>query len=195
MNEKAHKGCQCSNSPYDIMHKKFLEDRKIFLWGGIDDAKAQDIIERLIYLEMMAINTEIRFYINTPGGSVTAAMGIYDTMKLITSPVTVVVTGLAASMGSILLSAPEKGRRFLYPAAQVLIHQPLIRGQLYGSASDITIHAEEMKKTRERLNKILSEASGKSLEQIEKDTDRDYYMTAEEAIDYGLADKIIETFI
>lgn len=175
------------------IQQRFLEDRKVFLWGAIDDDSAKDITEKLIYLELMDSKKEITLYINTPGGSITAGMAIYDTIKLMKSPVNVVVTGMAASMGSILLSAPEKGRRFLYPNARVMIHQPLIMGQIYAPAVDINIQAEEMERTREEMNQILAKASGQPIEKIRKDTDRDFYMNAEEAIAYGLADKIIKS--
>ncbi|MGF1449822.1 MAG: ClpP family protease [Opitutales bacterium] len=175
-----------------MMQKRFLQERKIFMWGEVNDESASDITEKLLYLEMEGPGKEILFYLNTPGGSITAGMAVYDTMKLITSPVTVVVTGLAASMGSILLSAPEKGRRLIYPHARVLIHQPLIMGRIVAPAVDINIQAQEMEKTREELNKILADASGQPLEKIEKDTDRDFYMNAEESIEYGLADRIVD---
>lgn len=141
---------------------------------------------------MEAPGEEITFYINTPGGSITAGMAIYDTMKLISSPIKVVVTGMAASMGSILLCGASKGKRVLYPHSRVLIHQPLISGQMVAVAVDIHIQAKEMERLRDELNAILAESSGQPLEQIEKDTDRDFYMTAKEAIDYGLADEIVE---
>ena len=175
-----------------LVQKKFLEERKIFLWGGVDDASAKDITEKLIYLELLDPHKKIQFFINTPGGSITAGMAIYDTMKLISSPIEVIVTGLAASMGSILLCGPKKGNRFLYPSARVLIHQPLISGRFYAPAVDIAIQAEEMEKTRAEMNKILAEASGQPLEKIQKDTDRDFYMNAQEAIEYGLADAIVD---
>ena len=175
-----------------LLQKKFLEERKIFLWGGVDDASAKDITEKLLYLELVDPNKKIQFFINTPGGSITAGMAIYDTMKLISSPIEVIVTGLAASMGSILLCGPKKGSRFMYPNARVLIHQPLISGRFYAPAVDIAIQADEMEKTRAEMNKILAEASGQPLEKIQKDTDRDFYMNAKEAIEYGLADAIID---
>jgi len=174
-----------------VVQRKFLEQRKIFLWGGVTDKSCKDVTSKLLYLETKDPGKPITFYINTPGGSITAGMAVYDTIKLISSPVTVVVTGMAASMGSILLSAPEKGRRFLYPHARVLIHQPLIMGQIVAPAVDINIQAEEMEKMREELNGILANASGQPLEKIQKDTDRDFYMNAEEAIAYGLADKVV----
>jgi ATP-dependent Clp protease protease subunit len=175
-----------------VIQKKFLEERKIFLWGDVSDKSAKEITEKLLYLESIGPGKDITFYINTPGGSITAGMAIFDTMKMISSPVSVVVTGMAASMGSILLSAAPKGRRYLYPHSRVMIHQPLISGRMVAPAVDINIQAEEMEKLRHELNKILADASGKPLEQVEQDTDRDFYLNAEEAIKYGLADEIVE---
>ncbi len=174
------------------IQRKFLEQRKIFLWGAVTDESAKDLTEKLLYLEAVGPGKEINFYMNTPGGSITAGMAVFDTMKLITSPVNVIVTGMAASMGSILLSAAPKGRRFLFPHARVLIHQPLISGRFIGPATDINIQAQEMEKMRAELNQILAEASGQPIEKITKDSDRDYYLNAKEAIAYGLADKIVD---
>ena len=174
-----------------IIQKKFLDDRKVFLWGEINDESAREVTEKLIYLELQDSTRPISFYINTPGGSITAGMAIYDTMQLVKSPISVIVTGLAASMGSILLSGAKKGYRFLYPHARVLIHQPLIMGQIEASAVDIHIQAQEMEKSRAELNQILAHASGQTIEKITHDTDRDFYLNAQEAIDYGLADEII----
>lgn len=175
-----------------VIQKKFLEQRKIFLWGAVTDATAKDLTEKLLYLEATAPGKEITFYINSPGGSITAGMAVFDTMKLVTSPITVVVTGMAASMGSILLSGAPKGRRLLYPHARVLIHQPLISGRMVGPASDINIQAQEMEKLRQELNQILADASGQPLDRINQDTDRDFYLNAQEAIAYGLADRIVD---
>ena len=175
-----------------VIQKKFLEERKIFLWGDVSDKSAKDITEKLLYLEWTGPGKDITFYINTPGGSITAGMAIFDTMKMISSPVSVVVTGIAASMGSILLCGAPKGRRFLYPHSRVMIHQPLISGRMVAPAGDINIQAEEMEKLRSELNQILADASGKPLKQVEKDTDRDFYLNAEEALEYGLADEIVE---
>lgn len=188
--------CDCddkkSEKPTDIViQKKFLDERKVFLWGEINDKSAKEITEKLIYLELKDPNKPITFYINTPGGSITSGMAIYDTMQLIKSPISVVVTGLAASMGSILLCGAKKGYRFLFPHARVLIHQPLIMGQIEASAVDIHIQAQEMEKSRAELNQILANASGQTIEKITHDTDRDFYLNAKEAIDYGLADEII----
>jgi len=174
-----------------LMERKLLEERKIFLWGQVSDESCEKIMNELLYLEMNDPGKEIKFYINTPGGSITAGMAVYDTMKLITSPITIIVTGMAASMGSILLSAGKKGKRFIFPHARVLIHQPLIMGRIEAPAVDINIQAQEMEKLRTELNGILAEASGQPIERIEKDTDRDFYMTASEAIEYGMADKVV----
>ncbi|HLP06557.1 MAG TPA: ATP-dependent Clp protease proteolytic subunit [Opitutaceae bacterium] len=177
-----------------LIQRKFLEQRKIFLWGAVTDETAKDITEKLLYLEAVGPGKDITFYMNTPGGSITAGMAVYDTMQLITSPITVVVTGMAASMGSILLSGAPKGRRLIYPHARVLIHQPLITGRMIGPAVDINIQAREMEKLREELNQILAKASGQPLEKIMRDTDRDFYLNAQESIEYGLADKIVDKF-
>ncbi len=186
-------GSEPKGAPVAVeIQRKFLKERKIFLWGAVTDATAKDITEKLLYLEADAPGKEISFYINTPGGSITAGMAVYDTMQLISSPVTVIVTGMAASMGSILLSGARKGRRLLYPHSRVLIHQPLISGRMVGPATDINIQAKEMEKLRAELNQILASASGQPLERINRDTDRDFYLNAEEAIAYGLADKIVD---
>lgn len=177
----------------EIISKRFLEERKIFLWGQIDDDSAQKIVAELFYLESKDGGKEINFYINTPGGSTTAGLAVYDTIQLMKSPVNVIVTGMAASMGSILLSAAKKGRRFLFPHARVLIHQPHIMGRIMAPAVDINIQAKEMEHVRDELNEILAKASGQSLEKIRKDSDRDFYLNAKEAIEYGLADKIVTT--
>lgn len=174
-----------------LIQKKFLEQRKVFLWGAVTDETAKDICERFLYLETMGPGKDITFLINTPGGSITAGMAVFDMMRMMSSPVTVVVTGMAASMGSILLSGAKKGRRLLYPHARVLIHQPLISGRFIGPATDINIQAQEMEKLRAELNQILADASGQTLEKIAKDSDRDFYLNAQEAIAYGLADKIV----
>ena len=195
---KKDEGCEkkdpSEKSPVGaLMGRKFLEQRKVFLWTDVNDDSARDVIEKLLYLDAEDSSKEITFYMNTPGGSITSGMAIYDTIKLLKSPVKVVVTGMAASMGSILLCAAAKGRRFLYPHARVMIHQPLIMGRIVAPAVDINIQAQEMEKLRDELNGILAEASGQPLERVQKDTDRDFYMTAKEAVAYGLADGIIET--
>ncbi len=175
-----------------VVQKKFLDERKIFLWGEVNDKSCRDVTERLLYLETTDPGKEIILYLNSPGGSVDAGLAVFDTMKLISSPITVVVTAMAASMGSILLCAASEGQRLLYPHARVMIHQPLIGGQMMGAAVDINIYAQEMEKTREEINRILSKSSGQPLEKVQKDTDRDFYMNAQETIDYGLADRIVD---
>ncbi|MBL63032.1 MAG: ATP-dependent Clp protease proteolytic subunit [Opitutae bacterium] len=183
---------EAKDSVREVIKRRFLDERKIFLWGEVSDKSARAVTEDLLYLEASDPGKEITFYLNTPGGSITAGMAIYDTMQLIESPIRVIVTGMAASMGSILLCGAAKGKRFLYPHSRVLIHQPLITGRMVAVAVDINIQAEEMEKLREELNMILANASGQPLEKIQKDTDRDFYLNATEAIDYGLADAIVE---
>ncbi len=173
---------------YDI-YSRLLEDRIVFLSGEIDDLLANTIIAQLIYLEGKDPDKDIMMYINSPGGSITAGMAIFDTMNYIKCDVHTVCVGLAASMASVLLACGTKGKRSALPNAEVMIHQPLLGG-LSGQASDIKIHAEHILKTKKKMNKILAEASGQSIEQIEKDTDRDNYMTADEAKKYGLIDNI-----
>ena len=174
------------------MQKRFLEMRKVFLWGEVNDETCSEATEKLLYLESVNGGKEITFYLNTPGGSITAGMALYDTMQLISSPIKVVLPGMAASMGSILLCAAAKGKRLLYPHSRVLIHQPLITGRMLGAAVDINIQAQEIEKLRAELNQILSDSSKQPIEKIQKDTDRDFYMSATEAIDYGLGDAIVK---
>lgn len=190
--EEAAKAAQLPQGVGALIQRKFLDTRRIFLWGAVTDETGKDVCEKLLYLEATAPGKDITFYINTPGGSITAGMAIYDTIKLLSSPVTIVVTGMAASMGSVLLCAAPKGRRLIYPHARVLIHQPLIAGRFIGPATDINIQAKEMEKLRDELNQILATASGQPFEKIAKDTDRDFYLNAKEAIEYGLADRIVE---
>ncbi len=179
-----------SERSYDI-YSRLLEDRIIFLTGEITDATANVVIAQLIYLEGKNPDKDIFLYINSPGGSVSAGIAIYDTMNYIKCDVSTICVGLAASMGAFLLSSGAKGKRFALPNSEIMIHQPL--GGTQGQASDIEIQAKHMKKTKNMLNRILSENTGKSLEEIEKDTDRDNYMSAEEAKKYGLIDNIFVT--
>ncbi len=172
--------------------KKFLEKRKIFFWGPVFDDSAKEIVDQLIYLELTDPGKEITFFINSPGGSVTAGLSIYDTMQMISSPVSTVCMGLAASMGSVLLAGGEKGKRYIFPNGEVMIHQPSIGSYFQDVAANLIITAEEIKKTKLRLSQILADRCGKSLEQILKDTDRDNWFNAEEAVKYGIADKIID---
>ena len=173
---------------YDI-YSRLLKDRIIFIGEEIDDHIASLVVAQLLFLEAEDPDKDICVYINSPGGSVTAGMAIYDTMKYIRPDVSTICVGLAASMGAFLLSAGTKGKRFALPNAEVMIHQPL--GGARGQASDVKIHADWIIKTRERLNAILAEATGKPLEVIEKDTDRDNFMSAQDACEYGLIDKVI----
>jgi ATP-dependent Clp protease protease subunit len=172
--------------------KKFIEQRKIFLWGVVDDKSAKDITARLLYLEAIDPGKEITFYINSPGGMVTSGMVMYDTMQMISSPVSTVCMGMAASMGSILLSGGTKGRRFIFPHGEVMIHQPSGGGQ--GVSADLEIMAEQMMKTKVMGAKILADNCGQSFEKVMKDFDRDYWMDAKESVAYGIVDGIIEKF-
>ena len=176
---------------YDIF-SRLLKDRIIFLSEDVNHVTASLIIAQMLFLESEDPDKEISFYINRPGGSITDGMAIVDTMNYIKCPVSTICVGLAASMGSVLLTCGAKGKRFATPNSEILIHQPLISGGLAGQTTEIKIHADHMVKTREKLNKLLSEKTGQSLEQIEKDTERDHYMTAREAIEYGLIDEIID---
>ena len=173
---------------YDIF-SRLLNDRIIFIGDEITDATASLVVAQLLFLESEDPDKDIHIYINSPGGSVTAGMAIYDTMQYIKPDVSTICVGLAASMGAFLLAAGAKGKRYALPNAEIMIHQPL--GGAKGQASDVKIHAEFLLKTRDKLNKILSENTGKPLEIIEKDTDRDNFMIAEEAKAYGLIDEIM----
>ena len=172
---------------YDI-YSRLLEDRIIFLTGEIDDAVANTVVAQLIYLEAKDPSKDISLYINSPGGSVSAGLAIYDTMNYIKCDVSTICIGMAASMGAFLLSSGQKGKRFALPNSEIMIHQPL--GGAQGQASDIKIAADHILKTRHKLNTILSQNSGKPLEIIERDTDRDNYLSAQEALEYGLIDRV-----
>lgn len=177
---------------YDIF-SRLLKDRIIFLSEDVNHVTASLVIAQMLFLESEDPDKEIFFYINSPGGSITDGMAIVDTMNYIKCPVSTMCVGLAASMGAVLLACGEKGKRFATPNSEILIHQPLIGGGgLAGQTTEIKIHADHMVKTREKLNKVLSERTGQTLEQIEKDTERDHYMTAEEALKYGLIDSILD---
>ena len=173
---------------YDI-YSRLLEDRVIFLTGEINDAVADTVVAQLIFLEAKDPNKDICLYINSPGGSVTAGMAIYDTMNYIKCDVSTICVGMAASMGAFLLSAGAKGKRLALPNSEIMIHQPL--GGMQGQATDIKIHADRIIRMKDKLNTILSENTGRPLEEIVRDTERDNFMTAEEALKYGLIDKII----
>ncbi|RZT23377.1 ATP-dependent Clp endopeptidase proteolytic subunit ClpP [Fictibacillus sp. BK138] len=174
---------------YDI-YSRLLKDRIIMLGSAIDDNVANSIVAQLLFLAAEDPDKDISIYINSPGGSVTAGLAIYDTIQFIKPDVSTICIGMAASMGAVLLVAGAKGKRYALPNAEVMIHQPL--GGTQGQASDMAIHAKRILQTRELLNKIISERSGQPIEKVEKDTDRDYFMSAEEALKYGIIDKVIE---
>jgi ATP-dependent Clp protease protease subunit len=174
---------------YDI-YSRLLRERVVFLVGPINDAAANLVVAQLLFLESENPDKDISLYVNSPGGSVSAGMSIFDTMQFIKPDVSTLCMGMAASMGAFLLAAGAKGKRFALPNSKVMIHQPL--GGTQGQATDIEIHAREILKTREQLNRILAERTGQPLEKIQADTERDYYMSAAEAKDYGLVDQVIE---
>ena len=179
---------------YDIF-SRLLKDRIIFLGEDVNPTSASLIIAQLLFLESEDPDKEIFLYINSPGGSITDGMGIVDTMNYIKCPVSTICVGLAASFGAVLLANGEKGKRYATPNSEILIHQPLIGGQgggISGQATEIKIHADHMIRTREKLNKLLSKKTGQSIETIERDTERDHYMTAQEALEYGLIDGIMD---
>jgi ATP-dependent Clp protease, protease subunit len=172
--------------------KKFLAQRKVFLWGVVDDKSAREVVNRLMFLEAKEPGKEITFYINSPGGVVTSGMVIHDTMKMISSPVSTVCMGLAASMGSILLSAGAKGKRFIYPSGEVMIHQPSLGGMMRGTSADLEIQAVQIRKTKQLGAQILADNCGKKVAEILKDFERDYWMDAKESVAFGIVDGILE---
>jgi ATP-dependent Clp protease protease subunit len=173
--------------------QRYLNERKVFLWGQVDDDSAKEVIDRLLYLELLEPGKEIQLIINSPGGYVTSGFAIYDTMKSISSPISTVCSGLAASMGSILLSGGQKGRRFVLPNARIMIHQP--SGGAGGTAADLQVQLEEILKIKKIGAQILADNCGQPLEKIEKDFNRDFWMAANEAIEYGIVDAIQEKII
>ncbi|MBQ9527262.1 MAG: ATP-dependent Clp endopeptidase proteolytic subunit ClpP [Fretibacterium sp.] len=175
---------------YDI-YSRLLKDRIIFLGSEVEDGVANSIVAQLLFLESEDPDKDIHLYINSPGGSVTAGLAIYDTMQYIKSPVSTICVGLAASMAAVLLAGGAKGKRLALPNAEMMIHQPL--GGAQGQASDIEIRARNILKTKDRMNRILAQHTGQELEKVARDTDRDNYMTAEEALNYGLIDRVIES--
>jgi ATP-dependent Clp protease, protease subunit len=177
---------------YKRLEKYFFQTRSIYLWGIVDDKSAKDVVTKLLLLEADKPGEEIKFYISSPGGSVTSGMVVYDMMKLIKSPVSTICMGLAASMGSILLSAGEKGRRFIFPNGEVMIHQPSLGGHIQGVSADMEIHAEQILRTKEMGARILAENTGQPIERVRKDFERDYWMDAQKSIEYGIVDKIID---
>lgn len=173
---------------------KFLEQRRVFLWGPVHDESAEKVVNRLLFLEAEAPGKDIYFYINSPGGMVTSGMVIYDVMRMISSPVHTICMGLAASMGSILLSGGVKGKRYIYPHGRVMIHQPSLGG-MYGQATDIEITAREIQKTKELSARILAYNCGKDYDKVMADFDRDFWMNAEEAVAYGIADQVLDKLL
>ncbi len=173
------------------LEKYFFEKRAVYLWGVVDDKSAKDVVSKLLLLDADNPGEEIKFYINSPGGVVTSGMVMYDTMQMIKSPVSTICMGLAASMGSILLSGGKKGSRYIFPHGEVMIHQPSLGGYIQGVSADLEIQAEQTKRVKEIGATILAKNCGKTVEQIMKDFDRDYWMNAEGAIKYGIADKLV----
>jgi ATP-dependent Clp protease, protease subunit len=174
------------------LEKQFFATRAIYLWGAVDDKTAKEVTTKMLLLDADKPGEEIKFYINSPGGVVTSGMVIYDTMKLIKSPVSTICMGLAASMGSILLSGGVKGKRFIYPHGEVMIHQPSLGGHIQGVSVDLEITARQTRRVKEISAKILAENCDKKFEQVMKDFDRDYWMDAKESIEYGIVDAVIE---
>ncbi|RMD02053.1 ATP-dependent Clp endopeptidase proteolytic subunit ClpP [Clostridium autoethanogenum] len=175
---------------YDIF-SRLLKDRIVMLNGQVTDEAANSIVAQLLFLESDNPDSDINFYINSPGGSITAGMAIYDTMQYIRSDVSTICVGMAASMGSFLLAAGAKGKRFALPNSEILIHQPSVYGGMQGQATDIEIHTKWLLGIKKKMNRLYSEMTGKPIEKIEKDVERDYFMSAKEALDYGLVDKIL----
>ncbi len=176
---------------YDIF-SRLLKDRIIFLGEDVNQATASLVVAQMLFLESEDPDKEIHLYINSPGGSITDGMAIYDTINYVKCPVSTICVGMAASMGAVLLTSGTKGKRYATPNAEIMIHQPLISGGLSGQATEIKIHADHMVKTREKLNRILSERTGQPLEKINQDTERDNFMTAQEALEYGIIDGILD---
>jgi ATP-dependent Clp protease, protease subunit len=174
------------------LEKYFFANRAVYLWGVVDDKSSKEVVNKMLLLDYDKPGEEIRFYINSPGGVVTSGMVIYDTMKMLKSPVSTICMGLAASMGSILLSGGVKGKRFIYPHGEVMIHQPSLGGHIQGVSTDLEIQAIQTRKVKEMGAKILAENCGKTMEQVMKDFDRDYWMDANEAIAYGIVDHVVE---
>ena len=170
-----------------------LKARRIFLWSSVDDDSARAVVTRLLSLDSEDPQKEIVLYINSPGGSVHDGMAIYDAMQAITAPVSTVCTGLAASMGAVLLASGQEGRRFTWPHARIMIHQPSVMGTITARATDLDIHAKEIIRMREELNRLLADRTGQDVDKIAVDTDRDYFMSAEEAVAYGLVDEIVSS--
>ncbi len=174
------------------LERYFFEKRAVYLWGVVDDKSAKDVVSKLLLLDADKPGEEIKFFINSPGGVVTSGMVMYDTMQMIKSPVSTICMGLAASMGSILLSGGVKGKRFIYPHGEVMIHQPSLGGYIQGVSADLEIQAEQTRRVKEIGATILAKNCGKTVEQIMKDFDRDYWMDAKKALEYGIVDGLVD---
>lgn len=174
------------------LEKYFMKSRSVYLWGMVDDKTAKDVVNKMLLLESDKPGDEIKFYINSPGGIVTSGMVIYDTMRMLKSPVSTICMGLAASMGSILLSGGVKGKRYIFPHGEVMIHQPSLGGSIQGVSADLEIQARQTKRVKDLGAKILAENCGQTIEKIMKDFDRDYWMDADEAVEYGIVDVVIK---
>src|SRR6478609_6008269 len=174
------------------LERYFFDRREVYLWGVVDDKSAKEVVSKFLLLEADKPGEEIKFYINSPGGVVTSGMVMYDTMRMMKSPVSTICMGLAASMGSILLSGGVKGRRFIYPHGEVMIHQPSLGGSMRGVSADLEIQAVQTRKVKEIGAKILAQNCGKTVERIMKDFDRDYWLDAKESVEYGIVDKVID---
>jgi ATP-dependent Clp protease protease subunit len=189
--EKGQKG-----SPLSMWSKKsdelFFKQRCVYLWGPVDDDSAKDVVNKLLLLDADKPGEEIKFFINSPGGVVTSGMVIYDVMRMMQSPVMTICMGLAASMGSILLSGGTKGKRYIFPHGEVMIHQPSLGGYFQGVSADLEIHAKQIQKTKELGAKILADNCGQDYEKVLRDFERDYWMDAKEALEYGIVDKVIK---
>lgn len=177
---------------YKKLEKYFFKTRSIYFWGVVDDRSAKDIVTKLLLLDADNSGEEIKLFISSPGGAVTAGMVVYDTMQMIKSPVSTICMGLAASMGSILLSGGEKGRRFIYPHGEVMIHQPSLGGHIQGVSADMEIHAEQIRRTKEMGARILAQNTGQTFEKVMKDFNRDFWMDAKTSIEYGIVDAVME---
>jgi len=190
--EKEERAQMDTQMLYKRLEKYFFQTRSIYLWGVVDDKSSKDVVTKLLLLEADKPGEEIKFFISSPGGAVTSGMVVYDTMQMIKSPVSTICMGLAASMGSILLSGGAKGRRFIYPHGEVMIHQPSLGGHIQGVSADMEIHAEQILRTKEMGARILADNTGQTIERVRKDFERDYWMDAAKAIEYGIVDKIID---
>jgi ATP-dependent Clp protease protease subunit len=177
---------------YKKLEKYFYQTRSIYLWGVVDDKSSKDVVTKLLLLDADNPGKEIKFFISSPGGAVTSGMVVYDTMRMIKSPVSTICMGLAASMGSILLSGGEKGKRYIFPHGEVMIHQPSLGGHIQGVSADMEIHAEQILRTKEMGARILANNTGQTIERVRKDFERDYWMDAQKSIEYGIVDGIMD---